>query len=174
MKIYFVRHGQIPSNDLKQYPHTYESLTDTGKKQAADLRQKIANKSFDVIICSPLARTRQTAEIVNINNIRIIFDDRIKERDYGDLAGKPLEYINRGEWWDYNSSKQFETSENIKPFFNRIFDFLDDLKQKDYDDVLVVAHAGVAKAFSGYFEGMGDGKFIDRKFNNCELKEYEL
>ena len=32
------------------------------------------------------------------------------------------------------------TSENIKKFFNRIYNFLDELKTKDYRNILIVAH----------------------------------
>ena len=66
------------------------------------------------------------------------------------------------------------TSENIQKFFGRVYDFLDELKTKDYERVLIVAHSGVSKAFSGYFEGIKDGKFLNRGLKNCEIKEYEL
>jgi len=48
------------------------------------------------------------------------------------------------------------------------------LKTKEYNRVLIVAHSGVSKAFSAYFEGIGDGMFLDRGLKNCEIKEYEL
>ena len=57
---------------------------------------------------------------------------------------------------------------------NKIFDFWKSLKNKDYDIVLIVAHSGVSKAFSGYFEGIQNGKFLNRGLKNCEIKEYEL
>ena len=68
MKIYIVRHGQVPHNALKQYNTTDEDLTDLGIKQAEELRDKIKDMKFDVIICSPLNRAKHTAEIININN----------------------------------------------------------------------------------------------------------
>ena len=34
--------------------------------------------------------------------------------------------------------------------------FWKSLKNKDYDIVLIVAHSGVSKVFSGYFEGIKD------------------
>ena len=56
-----------------------------------------------------------------------------------------------------------------------VFDIiLDELKQKDYENVLIIAHSGVSKAFSGYFDGIQDGKFLKRGLKNCEIKEYEL
>ena len=47
-------------------------------------------------------------------------------------------------------------------------------KNKDYDIVLIVAHSGVSKVFSGYFEGIQNGKFLNRGLKNCEIKEYVL
>lgn len=174
MKIYIVRHGQVPHNALKQYNTTDEDLTDLGIKQAEELRDKIKDMEFDIIICSPLNRAKHTAEIININNNKIIYDDRIKERNCGDLSGKPLEVTNREEYWNYNTTIKYGTSENIKLFFNRVYNFLDELKTKDYERVLIVAHSGVSKAFNGYFEGIKDGKFLNRGLKNCEIKEYEL
>ena len=173
MKIYIVRHGQVPHNALKQYNTTDEDLTDLGIKQAEELRDKIKDMKFDVIICSPLNRAKHTAEIININN-KIIYDDRIRERSCGDLSVKSLEVTNREEYWNYNTTIKYGTSENIKLFFDRVYNFLDELKTKDYERVLIVAHSGVSKAFNGYFEGIKDGKFLNRGLKNCEIKEYEL
>lgn len=174
MKVYIVRHGQVPHNALKQYNTTDEDLTEIGKQQAKELRDKIKNIKFDLIICSPLNRAKHTAEIININNNKIIYDDRIRERSCGDLSGKPLEVTNREEYWNYNTKIKYGTSENIKLFFERVYKFLDELKIKEYDNVLIVAHSGVSKAFSGYFEGIQNGKFLNRGLKNCEMKEYEL
>lgn len=174
MKVYIVRHGQVPHNALKQYNTNDEDLTDLGIKQAEELRDKIKNINFDIIICSPLNRAKHTADILNVNHYKIIYDDRIMERSCGDLSGKPLEVTNREEYWNYNTTIKYGTSENIKLFFDRVYNFLDELKTKDYKNVLIVAHSGVSKAFNGYFEGIQDGKFLNRGLKNCEIKEYEL
>lgn len=174
MKIYIVRHGEVLSNVLQQYNTADEDLTKLGIAQAKELRNKIKNIKFDIIICSPMVRTKQTAEIININNNKIIYDDRIRERSCGDLSGKPLEVTNREEYWNYYATIQYGTSENIKYFFKRVFEFLDELKTKNYKSVLIVAHSGVSKAFSAYFEGIKDGKFLNRGLKNCEMKGYEL
>lgn len=174
MNVYIVRHGQVSHNALKQYNTTDEDLTDLGIRQAEELRDKIKNMNFDVIICSPLNRAKHTAEIINVNNQKIIYDERIRERSCGDLSGKPLEVTNREEYWNYNTMIKYATSENIKLFFDRGYDFLDELKTKDYKSVLIVAHSGVSKAFNGYFNGINDGKFLNRGLKNCEIKEYLL
>lgn len=174
MKVYLVRHGQVPHNATKQYNVGDEDLTEAGVEQAKELREKIKNIKFDKVFSSPLTRAKHTAEIIVDNKYNIIIDNRIKERSCGDLSGKLLTETNREEYWNYYTTIQQGTSENIQDFFKRIYNFLDELKTKDYKNVLVVAHSGVSEAFNGYFEGIQDGKFLNRGLKNCEIKEYEL
>ena len=174
MNVYIVRHGQVPHNVLGQYNSNDEDLTILGVQQAENLREQIDSIKFDVIICSPLKRAKHTADIINVNNQKIIYDERIKERGCGDLSGYPLAVTNREEYWNYNTTIKYGTSENIKSFFDRVYNFLDELKTKDYENVLIVAHSGVSKAFNGYFEGIKDGEFLNRGLKNCEINKYEL
>lgn len=174
MKIYIVRHGQVKSNALNVYNSEDEDLNDKGIEQANELKEKIKNLDIDVIISSPLLRTKHTTEIINFNNIKVITDERIKERDPGNLSGQSLEVTNRDEYWNYNTKIQYGTSETMQSLFRRIHNFLDELKAKNYNSVLIVAHSGVSKAFSAYFEGINDGMFLNRGLKNCEIKEYKL
>ena len=174
LKVYIVRHGQVPHNVLKKYSNENEDLTELGIKQALELRDRMFNIDYDIVLTSPLIRAKHTAEIINVKNKDIIIDNRLEERNPGDLNGKPISFTNREEYWDFNSKIQYGTSENIKDFFNRVYDFLNDLKKKDYENVLIVAHSGVSKAFSAYFQGINDGKFLEHGLKNCEIKEYEL
>ena len=174
MKVYIVRHGEVLHNRLKQYNNQDEDLTDNGIMQAIDLRDKIKDLNFDIVISSPMLRTIHTENILTYYDDSIITDERLKERDCGDLSGKPIECTNREEYWNYYTDIKYGTSENIQDFFKRVYDFLDYLKTTDYKNVLIVAHSGVSKAFSGYFDGIGDGKFLNRGLKNCEIKEYEL
>lgn len=174
MKIYIVRHGEVPHNVLKQYNNHNEDLTEKGIKQANELREKIKTIDYDIIICSPLIRTRHTAEIINVKNKKIIIDDRLEERNPGNLSGQSLDVTNREEYWNYYTEIQYGTSENIQDFFKRVYNFLDDLKNTNYNNVLIVAHSGISKAFNGYFEGIQDGKFLNRGLKNCQIKEYSF
>ena len=126
MKVYIVRHGQVPHNALKQYNNQNEDLTEVGIKQAEELKEKIKNIDYDIIISSPLVRAIHTAEIININNKEIIIDNRLEERNPGSLSGQPLEVTNREEYWNYNTEIQYVTSENIKDFVKKVYDFLDE------------------------------------------------
>lgn len=174
MKIYLVRHGQVPHNASKHYNENDEDLTDIGIEQALEVKEKIKDIDFDIIFSSPLIRAKHTTKIITDDNSDIVYDDRLKERSCGNLSGQPLGVTNREEYWNYYTDIQYGTSEKIQEFFKRIYEFLDELKEKDYKKVLIVGHSGVSKAFNGYFEGIQDGKFLDRGLKNCEIKEYEL
>ena len=170
MKVYIARHGQVPHNAQKEYNNENQDLTELG----IELSKKISNIDYELIISSPLIRAVHTAEIINVKNKPIIIDNRLEERNPGDLNGKPISCTNREEYWNFNSKIQYGTSENMKDFFYSIFEFLDDLKTRDYESILIVAHSGVSKAFSAYFQGINDGKFLEHGLKNCEIKEYKL
>lgn len=174
MKVYLVRHGEVPHNVLRQYNNEDEDLNKIGIEQAKKLRDKIQNIDYEIIISSPLIRAKHTADIINVKNKDIIIDDRLKERDPGSLSGKSLNVTNRDEYWNYYTSIHYGTSEDIKVFFDKIYNFLDDLKSKNYNTIIIVAHSGVSKAFSAYFEGINDGMLLNRGLKNCEIKEYKL
>ena len=177
MKIYLVRHGQTDSNLKKIYDNVKldEDINENGIKQAEELRDKIKNLKFDIIYSSQLKRAIHTANIINYNNNKIIIDKRLEERNTGNLAGKPLEYTNREVYWDYYSNIKYGTEEIIDHLFNRVNSFLNELKDKNYNTVLIVAHSGVSKAFYAYFNGIPkDGKFLNLGLKNGEIIEYEL
>ena len=174
MKIYLVRHGEVPHNAHKIYSNENEDLNSNGISQAEELKNKIYYLNYDIIISSPLKRAKHTAEIINVKDKDIIIDNRLEERNPGSLSGQSLEVTNREEYWNYNTTIQYGTSENIKEFIERVYEFINDLKAKDYESVLIVAHSGVSKAFSCYFEGIKDGLLLNRGLKNCEIKEYEL
>ena len=67
-----------------------------------------------------LTRTKHTAKIININNNKIIFNDRIEERNPNNLSGKSRKNENREEYWNYYTDIQYVTSENIQDFFKRV------------------------------------------------------
>ncbi len=174
MKVYIVRHGEVPHNALKQYNNQNEDLTKKGIKQAEELREKIKTINYDIVICSPLVRAKHTAKIINVKEKKMIIDNRLEERNPGSLSGQSLDVTNREEYWNYNTTIKYGTSEDIKLFFDRVYNFLDELKTKNYESVLIVAHSGVSKAFYGYFEGIENGLFLNKELKNCEIKEYQL
>ena len=72
-------------------------------------------------------------------------------------------------------SVKYKKAENIRDFFERIYSFLDDLKTKEYEKVLIVAHGGVSRPLDCYFNGMmSDEKLATFIPENAKVMEYEL
>lgn len=173
MKVKFVRHGETDLNKpvrRMQGISNYD-LNQNGIRQAEEIREKLANEEFDIIISSPLKRAKHTAEIINeIKNVPLIIDDRVMERDYGKLEGEVFDrqYCNL----DYD----FETigGESIEKYKSRLTDFISDIKKKYSDKkVLVVAHNGVISVISCILEGEPEDKnFENRGISNGEIKEF--
>lgn len=98
MKVYIVRHSEVLHNALKIYNNENEDLNDNGVKQAETLKSKIKDLEYDMIISSPLISAKHTAEIINFKNKDILIDNKLEERNPGDLSGQPLEVTNREEY----------------------------------------------------------------------------
>ncbi len=175
MIVYLIRHGQSESNVIGRYNSPDENLTEVGIKQAMDLRDIVKNIDYDIIISSPLIRALRTAQIINVKNKEIITDDRLAERNHRSLIGKSFSITDRDEMWNYYSKTIYADEERVPELCERIKEFLDELKTKNYSKVLIVSHSGVSKAFHVYFNGVPeDGKLLKLGLKNTEIKEYEL
>ena len=177
MKIYVIRHGLTQLNKEGKYNGTFdEDIVEEGIKQAQEASNIVKNLDIDLIICSPLLRTRHTCEIININNVPVVFDERIKERDCGSLTCKELGDFYKTDYWNYYSNIKVQELESITHLFDRVREFLDDVKTKYRDkNILVVTHGGVARAIYFYFNQIPKDGMIE-KFgsDNCGIKEYEI
>lgn len=174
MKIYVVRHGQVDDNVKKVYNHPNGDLNEVGIKQAYELKELVKSIDYEIILSSSLRRAKHTADLINVQEKEIILCDELKERNAGSLIGVPLSETNREEYWNYYTELKQGEYEDIKDFFKRIYDFLDNLRYKNYKSVLIVTHSGVTKAINSYFEGIDDGLFLNKGLKNCEIKEYNL
>lgn len=175
MKVYIVRHGQTDSNLAGVYNLLEEDLNENGINQAKVLSEKIKDLDYEIIYCSPLKRTIHTANIINRHNKKIIFDERLVERKHGKLAGMQWNTVDREKHWNYYNQEKYADEESVPELFERVHGFLEELKTKKYESVLVVAHSGVSKAFYGYFNGIPkDGKFLNLGLKNGDIAEYEI
>lgn len=176
MKIYIVRHGQVPHNALKQYNTTDEDLTDLGIKQAEELRDKIKDMKFDIIICSPLKRAKETAKILNTDkNINIIYKSELIERGLGDFEGESC-ITEEDDIYNYHMNKTIRNIEPVVDLCNRVNDLIDEIKNKyKGKNILLVTHSGTARAIERYFYGIDEnGDLPPENLKNCEIREYEI
>lgn len=174
MKIYIVRHGQTDYNIEERYGGRIDvPLNEEGIKEAIEVKDKLKNIKFDLVFSSPLSRAYNTAKIIYDGDI--IIDDRIIERDNGDLEGKLKSEIK--DKIDFNVDKNnIYNIESITSFRDRINNFFDDITNNNKDKtILVVTHAGVGIYVRCYFEGEPlNNDYSTYKMSNGEILEYEL
>lgn len=176
--IYITRHGQTNWNVLKKVMgRCDEELNEKGLSQAEETRNNLMKTDIDLIICSPLLRARQTAEIINKDRcIPIIYDERIIERDFGEFEGMETKNFDFHSFWDYYKNMQFVSAENIQAFFKRVYDFLEDIIKKYNDkNVLLVAHGGISIPVACFFnENIPTGSLVDAGLvlGNCQVVSY--
>ena len=177
--IYVIRHGQTDWNIQKRVMGRHdEPLNETGLHQAEEAKNNLMNTKIDIIICSPLKRARQTAEVINEGrNILIVYDDRITERDFGEFEGKQTKDFDFKGFWDFYKNEQYQRAENIQSFFERIDGFLNDIiKEYKGKNVLVVAHGGVSIPINCFFnKKIPEGSLIDARVSlgNCQVLSYD-
>ena len=170
--IYIVRHGQTDYNVIGRYGDDNTPLNETGIAQAYELHEILKDINFDLVFSSPLKRALKTAQIICDN--KIIKDERIKERDNGDLVGKLKTEV--AELPNFNDPNETRYNiENIVDFRNRIYDFFNDIKEKYHGkNILVVTHAGVGIYARCFFEGEPqDGNYMNYKLGNCKVLKYK-
>ncbi len=168
MNLYFIRHGETEDNKAGVIQGQIDSdLTELGKKQAKQAIENLKDLDLDIIYCSDLGRTKNTAKIVNTElNLDIIFDQRLRERNFGIYEGKHRDLFDFNDFFMGNSGNpEFSTVEKDNQIKERILDFLKDLKDSDHKNILIVTHGGVIVQ-TKLLENK-DWQF--EKIKNCEI-----
>jgi len=182
MKIYLVRHGQTDWNreGMKRMQCQSDNpLNEIGIKQAEQVGELLDKIDYDFIFSSPYIRAKRTAEIANRDRMPIIVDDRLKERYGGVVDGKPFTDFTSADiddFFNYNENVEYEGAESMQDFCKRVWDFLDDMKEKYKDKTVVfVAHNILIRAVKAYFVGIPeDGNIRHYGIDNGELVEYTI
>lgn len=156
-----LRHGQTAWNAAGRFQGQKDSaLTKLGRAQAAAqheiLTEIAADKSYD-LYCSPLGRTRETAEIALAGRkTHIIFDERLMEISVGQLEGLTMLDIEMEfpevikDRLPFNWNFHCPGGESFSDFRARVKSWLDDLK----GPTIVVTHGIVSRMIRGLVLGL--------------------
>ena len=119
-KLILIRHGQSEWNELNLFTGWKNpGLTKKGEKEATDAGKLLREKEiiFDIAFTSALKRAQDTLTIIlkeiDQTSLKIIKDQSLNERDYGDLSG-----LNKDEArkkWGEDKVHQWRRSFDIPP-----------------------------------------------------------
>jgi len=162
-EIYVFRHGETYDNRQRVFSGWRDSkITPKGIAQAKALQKLLKGKDIDLCIISHLSRSKQTAQIAFKGHPGVKFevDDRIIERNYGDLQGQSkLKMAKKNSQLiaKYRRSYDFPppNGESLKMVEKRVFPFCQELEErvrKHNVNVAISAHGNSMRAIRRYFE----------------------
>ena len=177
IKLYVVRRGKTAWNEkgLLQGSTDIE-LNDVGIKEANDLRIKLNLDKIDICLSSPLKRAKQTVQILIGNEIEIKYDDLLKERYFGLLEGKEINYDLIGQMWDYNIDNSEYNIESLKDCLIRANIFLEKIKENyNGKTILIVSHGAFIKCLHFAINGFDKNTdFLSFNPKNTTIYEYVI
>ena len=176
MTIHLARNGQTAYNHEGRFQgHLPVPLDDTGREQAAALAEAVTKVEIATLWCSPLARARETADIVAARiGLEPVEDARFAETDTGDWTDRSFAEV-RAE--DPGGFARFQRSdptfrypggESFAEQSDRVQAGLADLRaQPAALPALVVCHRGVIRLALAV--ALGDEAAGAREIANASL-----
>jgi broad specificity phosphatase PhoE len=128
-------------------------LSATGRDNARELGRRRRDDGIDVVLTSDLARAVETVEIAFTgSDVPIITDPRLREVDYGELNGAPVEVIHPQRRARVDSP--FPGGQSYRAVTAGVRTLLDELlRERDGQRVLLVGHAATRFALDHLLTG---------------------
>jgi probable phosphoglycerate mutase len=152
--ILLARHGETDDNrePIRAQGFRDTPLNETGRRQAAELAERVAAEGIVSLWSSDLARARQTAEIVGARiGLRRRLDPRLREADRGRWEGRLFIDIAREEpelyaaWRRAGEQFRFPGGESLRDQLDRVKASLHDIRATGELPALVVCHGGTIR-----------------------------
>jgi probable phosphoglycerate mutase len=95
MLIHLIRHGETDWNAIRRVQGQLESsLTENGRRQAAELAPRLRQYAIGQVYCSSSRRTRETADILFAGlDLPILYRDNLREIHLGPWEGNLYDHL---------------------------------------------------------------------------------
>lgn len=145
----FLRHGESVGNAQSRWQGQSDyPLTERGRAQALALaeRWQVEAVKFDLVIASPLARAKETAEIIAASlDVKVEFDPIWLERNIGEMEGLTLDEVRQKPQPSYITPYNpiGGNGEGDWELFLRAGKALQELLRRPSGSYLIVSHGGM-------------------------------
>lgn len=178
--LYLIRHARSAWNAAgRMQGQADPPLDELGREQARALAAHLQPETFHAIYSSPLARARETAELIAApHGLPIRFDDRLMERHLGEWTGLTGDEVNGryperadGNWRVVGPPG----GENQTALIARAAAvFADILAAHPQDTVAVVSHGGLLTVGVGHLLGVPPERHVIFSFPNAALARLKV
>jgi len=179
-----MRHLQSTDNEQGIYgAQSDASLSESGMERAEEIAPTVAQNTYDLIIVSPLQRTRQTIEpyIKTLQNPNIIVEPLIIERGLGVFTGTRREDGLLNEHREQQGLGKVlwkpPQGESIVDVYHRAKKFIEKFRSMKVENVLVVSHQNFIRNFELILQGKDALEYYAddaNLFENGEIRKYIL
>lgn len=177
-RLFLIRHGQTIWNHISRYQgHSDIELSDTGRKQAELLAQRLSKVKVTAIYASDLKRAYETAEILAIpHRIQVKTRPDLREINFGVWEGLTFQEIQEkysdlaDRWYQHPAIlriPQGETFEEVKERSYR--EILKLVEAHDNETIIVVAHGGTIRCIICNLLGIDLNHAFRIRQDNCAL-----
>jgi alpha-ribazole phosphatase len=150
MQIFVTRHTKVQVGRETCYGQTNVALADSFAEEAATIKEKLP-ADFDAVYCSTLDRCKVLATALQLENV--LHDERLIEFNFGDWENKLWNDLDQEElntWMQDFVNLPTPNGENVLALYERVSIFLEEMRSKKYEKVLLVTHAGVIRCIWSY------------------------
>ena len=170
MEIILVRHTTPNIEKGICYGQSDLELADTYTKEIIAVLQQLPNNLQDYeCYSSPLQRCKLLAQ--KISNT-VIFDDRLKELNFGDWELKNWNDIDRiplDKWMNNFVTEPTLNGESYIELHQRTTDFITEVYQQKKQKIILVTHAGVIRSIYSYIHKKDLVNSFDLKLKYGEI-----
>lgn len=184
-KIFVFRHAETIYN--KDYDFTGIrdiDIDEEGILEAKKIAQNLKDERVTKAYQSNLVRSKHTLSIVlegHEESVEVKTDERIKERDYGDLTGMSkdeFERLNAGEFalWHRSYDVAPPNGESLKDVERRVLEFLGDELPGwfENDTIFISAHGNSIRPMRRYFENLTIEQMCAYEYKPGEIFKYQM
>lgn len=178
LRIYLARHGQTDWNAENRTQGQIDTLLNaTGRRQALELKMRLAGIPFEVVYSSTLSRSRETAEIVR-GNTPLISLPGLSERKFGKFEGRLVNDPETGPEFQRRRSvpdDSLDGGESLNSFFDRVRTTIEAIRREHASGtVLIVGHLETNRMILRSLLSLTADQALSIMQNNDELYLIEL
>jgi alpha-ribazole phosphatase len=150
MQIFVIRHTKVQVGNETCYGQANVALADSFLEEVDAVKEKLPT-DFDAVYSSPLDRCKMLSTALKLEDIQN--DKRLIEFNFGDWENKlwnDLDQTELNNWMQDFVNIPAPNGENVLALYERVSSFLDEMRNKKHEKILLITHAGVIRCIWSY------------------------